>query len=165
MGAEDDVKAGRPLRLWGGRVLPEWLDYNGHMTEHRYLQVFGEASDAFYGLAGVDFANAAEGAYFTLETHLRHVAECKVGTVLRADTQVLAYDEKRLHLLHRLFDADATLLATGEHLSIHVRRGKSAPASEAMLAVIARVFEVQKSLPMPERVGTVLTRPLAYHRA
>ena len=35
-----------PLATWHGRVLPEWIDYNGHMTEHRYLQCFGEATDA-----------------------------------------------------------------------------------------------------------------------
>ncbi len=29
-------------------VRPEWIDYNGHMTESRYLQVFGDAMDALY---------------------------------------------------------------------------------------------------------------------
>ena len=28
------------------RVLPEWVDYNGHMHESRYLQLFGDATDA-----------------------------------------------------------------------------------------------------------------------
>lgn len=52
------------LQLWRGEVLPKWLDYNGHMTEHRYLQVFGETSDALYRRLGVAFDSAFEGSYF-----------------------------------------------------------------------------------------------------
>jgi acyl-CoA thioester hydrolase/carnitine 3-dehydrogenase len=151
-------------RLWKGRVLPEWLDYNGHMTEHRYLQVFGESSDALYGILGVDFSNATEGAFYTLETHIRHIAECRLGTELFSETEILAHDEKRLHLLHRLFAADGTLLATGEHLSIHVRHGKVAPASEVIQRRIAEMFALTAQLPLPAGVGSVLRRPLAFSR-
>jgi len=35
----------KPLPLHTARVLPEWVDYNGHMTEFRYLHVFGDATD------------------------------------------------------------------------------------------------------------------------
>jgi acyl-CoA thioester hydrolase len=161
---ETSLASGQPLRIWEGQVLSDWLDYNGHMTEHRYLQAFGESSDALYGLIGVDFKNAAEGAYFTLETHIRHMAECKVGISLFTETEILAYDEKRLNLLHRLFDRSANLLATGEHLAIHVRRSKVTPASDAMVSRVAAIFDAQKSLPLPERLGSVLTRPLLHSR-
>ena len=43
-----------PLRLHETRVQPEWVDYNGHMTESRYLQVFGDSSDAFFRYIGID---------------------------------------------------------------------------------------------------------------
>ncbi|MGX5831812.1 thioesterase family protein [Mesorhizobium sp. 43Arga] len=153
-----------PLRLWRGAVLPEWLDYNGHMTEHRYLQAFGEASDALYEQIGVDFGSADEGAYYTMETHIRHRAECKVGTELWTETEILAYDEKRLHLWHSLYSAAGMLLATGEHLSIHVRRSKVEPASAAMLERIGRIFHNQRSLPMPAGTGSVLKKPLSFSR-
>src|ERR1700678_3158905 len=35
-------------------VRPEWVDYNGHMSDFRYLQVFGDAMDVLYRRAGVD---------------------------------------------------------------------------------------------------------------
>ena len=116
-----NLHANQSLRLWQGTVLQEWLDYNGHMTEHRYLQVFGESSDALYGNLGVDFERAKDGAYYTLETHIRHRAEAKVNTRLWSETELLGYDEKRLHIFHRLNNASGNLLATGEHLSIHVK--------------------------------------------
>lgn len=152
------------LRLWTGEVLPDWLDYNGHMTEHRYLQVFGESSDAIYGHIGVDFANAGAGAYFTLSTHIWHRAECKVGTSLWSETEILGHDPRFIHLFHRLFDKDGKLLAEGEHLVIHVQNGKSCPAPAKMRETVAEIFEAQRSLPVPEGSGKVLARPLAHNR-
>lgn len=160
----NEVAVGQPLSLWVGRVLEDWLDYNGHMTEHRYLQVFGESSDAFYAMIGVDFALASEGAYFTLETHIRHIAECRLGTELRTATQVLGYDEKRLHLYHELFDGMDRRLATGEHLSIHVRHSKSCRASGSMLERIGAVLEAQKEMPQPRGTGSVLAKALEFAR-
>lgn len=153
-----------PLQLWRGTVPSEWLDYNGHMTEHRYLQIFGEASDALYGRIGVDFAVAAEGAWFTLETHIRHVVECKLGEQLSTETEILGFDTKRLHVYHRLYDTAGTLLATGEHLSIHVRQGKSCPAPPRMQAVIAQIFEDQRTIPRPQSTGSVLRQALVHSR-
>lgn len=158
------LASAEPLRLWRCTVLPEWQDYNGHMTEFRYLQVFGEASDKLYELVGVDFARAAEGAYFTRETHLRHLAECHAGTELQTETEVLAYDDKRLHLFHRLSSRAGDLLATAEHLAIHVRRSSAAPASERVLAAVRTIFEAQLGLPIPQGTGAVLTQPLRRSR-
>ncbi len=35
-------------------VVPEWIDYNGHMTEFRYLQVLADATDAVLRHIGID---------------------------------------------------------------------------------------------------------------
>src|SRR5471032_1847823 len=43
------------------RVRPEWVDYNGHMTDYRYLQVFGEATEALYRRVGIDAAYRSSG--------------------------------------------------------------------------------------------------------
>ena len=41
---ERPIDTSRPLALHRAQVLPEWVDYNGHAHESRYLQVFGDAS-------------------------------------------------------------------------------------------------------------------------
>ena len=153
-----------PLRLWRGVTLPEWLDYNGHMTEHRYLQVFGESSDALYERLGVDFQRADDGAYYTLETHIIHRAEAKVGTRLWTETEILGFDEKRLHLFHRLHDDCGRLLATGEHLAIHVRDSSVSSASEQILARLGVLFDERRSLPAPAGTGSVLNKRLRFSR-
>jgi acyl-CoA thioester hydrolase len=152
------------LRLWRGEVLSDWLDYNGHMTEHRYLQVFGESSDAIYGRIGVDFAHASDGAFFTLATFISHLAECKLDTKLYSETEILGYDQRFIHLFHRLYDETGKPLAEGEHLAIHVRNGKAGPASLAVQSKIAELFAAQIYRPMPEGAGKVLKRPLENSR-
>lgn len=153
-----------PLCLWQGSVTSDWLDYNGHMTEHRYLQVCGEASDALFRLIGVDLARAEAGAFYTLQTHLVHLKECRLGASLYATTEILAHDDKRLHLYHRIHDSSGIMLATGEHLSIHVSHGRSSRASDAVLEKIARLFAAQSSLSLPDGVGSVLQKPLSRNR-
>lgn len=146
--------------VWRGEVLPDWLDYNRHMTEHRYLQVFGESSDALYNHIGVDFERADDGAFFTIESHLRHFRECHVGTRLYSETELIGYDEKRLHLFHWLFEASGLLVATGEHLSIHIRNGTVCAANEMKLARIEELFARFEQRPLPERIGSVMRKPL-----
>ena len=53
--AKAESELSKPLSLHQGMVPPEWLDYNGHMNESRYLQVFGDATDAVLGFIGLNF--------------------------------------------------------------------------------------------------------------
>ncbi|MCE7027108.1 carnitine 3-dehydrogenase [Jiella avicenniae] len=134
----------RPLTV---RVSPSWIDYNGHMTEHRYLQVLGDATDQLLRFIGVDLAYVEAGAsYYTVESHLRHLGEAKLGDRITATSRVLSFDGKRLHLFHRLTrSADGATIATGEHMLLHVERasGKAAPAADTILRRIAALAAAQ----------------------
>src|SRR5712691_11750761 len=58
------------------RVPADWIDYNGHVHESCYLQLFGDATDALLGGLGIDAGYlASSGSYFTAETHLSHLGE------------------------------------------------------------------------------------------
>ena len=85
-------------------VRPEWVDYNGHMSDFLYGHVFGEAMDSLYRQIGIDDAFRKGGRmYYTVESHVKHFGEAKVSEPLYATTQVLAFDDKRLHVFHRLY--------------------------------------------------------------
>ena len=50
------------------------------MTEYRYLNCFGDASDAVMNFIGCDKDYINKGnSYFTVETNIRHLKEIKVG--------------------------------------------------------------------------------------
>ena len=153
----DDDDLSKPLRLHAARVPPEWVDYNGHIHESRYLQVFGDASDAFFRYLGVDASYLARaGSYFTAETHVSFVAQTRAEELVVVSTQLLRFDEKRLHLYHVLTrQADGAVLAEAEHLCLHVdkRSGRVAPAEAEVLSRIRRAADAHAVLPRPLRAG------------
>jgi acyl-CoA thioesterase FadM len=119
------------VRLLETHVRPEWIDYNGHMTDSRYLQVFGDATDALFRYAGIDEAYRRSGrALYTAETHVVHKAEARSQERLYVLSRVLEVDEKRVRLLHGLHRArDEVLVATAEQLYLHVstQQGRVSP--------------------------------------
>ena len=152
-----------PLRTAEARVLPEWIDYNGHAHESRYLQVFGDASDGLLRHLGVDAAYlAAGGSFYTVETHLSHLGAATVDDRLHVTTQVLGFDDKRLHVFHALHrTADDALLATAEQMLVHVdtAHGRASPARPEILARLARLAAAHTALPRPQGVGRAIAMP------
>ncbi len=148
------------LRLVELEVRPEWIDYNGHMTDSRYLQVFGDATDALLRYAGVDDAYRKSGrALFTVETHVTHQAEAKALEPLYVVTRVLEVDDKRLRLFHALHrKRDEAPVATAEQVYLHVSGGKAAPMEPAVREMLARAQAAQASLPVPAEAGRVGSR-------
>ena len=161
--AQTEEYPSQPLILHRGWIRPSWIDYNGHMTESRYLQVFGDATDALLGYLGLDqnYLNSGH-SIFTVETHIRHLDEGKPGSNFFVKTRVLASDEKRIHLWHELFDEESeNLLATGEHMLLHVntQMGKSCVMQAPLLENCRTLTSRQQALPLPEASGRAIGLP------
>jgi carnitine 3-dehydrogenase len=152
-GVDAAVAAGTaaPARMLDTYVRPEWIDYNGHMTDSRYLQVFGDATDALLRWAGVDDAYRKTGrAVYTLESHVTHVAEAKALEPLYVTTQMLELDAKRVRLRHCLYRRrDETLIATARQLYVHVdtRARRAAPFEPQVHARLERLALAHAQLP------------------
>jgi carnitine 3-dehydrogenase len=162
LAGEDDLS--QPLALHWAQVAPEWVDYNGHAHESRYLQVFGDASDALFAYLGIDADYLAAGSYFTVESHLSHLREALLDDRLSVTTQVLDYDARRLHVFHALWrEGDGALLATAEQLFLHVDTvaRRAAPAGPLVLARVQRIAEAHALLPRPDRAGRAIAIPRA----
>ena len=146
-----------PLRLHRTRIPPDWVDYNGHMTESRYVQVMSDATDAFIRYVGVDGDYLARGgAYFTAESHFGFLNQVRAGEMVEVSTLVLGCDEKKLHLYHRLMRVDGDVpLAEAESMLLHVdtESGRATPAAPEVLRRIGLVADAHAHLPKPERAG------------
>ena len=68
----------KPLELATLTVLPEWIDYNGHMNVSYYVLAFDQGVDAFMELIGISPANIEQRqtSTFTLEMHVIFFANC-----------------------------------------------------------------------------------------
>ncbi len=153
---------GRPLpdgrlRLHEAIVSPSWIDYNGHMTESRYLEVLADATDAFLRRIGIDQAYVDSGrSYYTVETHIRHLGEAHAGERLYVASRLLGHDAKRLHLFHELRRAGDDV--AGRHRRAHAaarrpRRRAHRSGGARSLAALRRIADAQRGLAWPTAAG------------
>ncbi|MGO4909545.1 carnitine 3-dehydrogenase [Pseudorhodobacter sp. W20_MBD10_FR17] len=147
--------AAEPMALAHLQVLPSWIDYNGHMTESRYLFASSEVSDAFLRFIGADMDYVATGfSYYTAESHIMHKGEAKLGDRLTGSVQVLSADDKRLHIFVRI-QKDGADVATIEQMLLHVdmKAGRAVGAPAAILDRLMPVAKAHAALPHDASVG------------
>jgi acyl-CoA thioester hydrolase len=115
---------------WREPVLPEWVDYNGHLSEAYYVLVFGHATDAVMDHVGLGpaYREANDASLFTVEAHVRYLDQVPGGVELEVRSTVIGATGKLLRLWHELW-VDERLRATEEVLGVHVdtRTGRSTP--------------------------------------
>jgi len=155
--AGDSIAA--PLDFARSYVRPDWVDYNGHMSEGFYLVAIGDASDAFFRYIGIDEAYRKGGqghSFYTVESHERFLKEVAGGQPLRFTTQILDLDEKRLHFFHAMYHGESgDLLYTAEQMLLHVdmAAGREAPIQPQVKAALDAIWAVHKDMPAPEGSG------------
>lgn len=127
-------------------ILPEWIDYNGHMNLAYYVVVFDQATDALYDRLGIwlPYRQATGNSCFTVETHTIYEQEVKLGDRVRVHTHLLGADAKRLHYFHEMF---------------HVGEGYRAAVQELMALHVD--LSVRRTTPFPPDRQTVIDAALA----
>ena len=148
-----------PLQIHAATVVPEWVDYNDHLSEWAYLLIFGDNADALFRFVGIDEAYRASGkSLYTAETHLRHLHEVKLGQQLTLRLTVLGQDDKRLHLLHEMLTDGTGCVATAEQMLLHVDAvvGRVAPFGPDVADRLRLIAASHSSLPRPEYAGRCL---------
>lgn len=127
------------LEPYSTDVLPEWIDYNGHLSEAYYVLVFGFATDAAMESLGMgpDYRTATSNSLYTVEAHVRYLNETGLGAELEVTTTVAGSGAKKLHLAHTM-RVDGTVIATEEILGLHVNQesGKTLPFGQDVLDAI-----------------------------
>ncbi len=115
-------EAGVPMLTVRRTVPIDWTDYNGHMNEGRYGQVFSDAADGVLAHVGAGPDYVARGlSWFTVETTIRYLAETRAAEGIRVETRVARAEGKTLRLAHEMRRAeDGALLAACDQLLVHV---------------------------------------------
>ena len=153
-----------PLGRHRGIVLPEWVDYNGHLNVAYYLLAFDHATDVFLDWVGLDeeHREAHGGTTFTAEIHIAYKRELREGAPFRVTTQLLSFDSKRLRYLHRMYHADEGFeAASAENLSLYVdlSERRVSQMSTPVLDRLAAVAEAHVEIGVPEEAGRGISRP------
>ncbi|KFG72943.1 thioesterase family protein [Streptomyces mutabilis] len=147
--------------LFHSTVRPEWIDYNGHMSEAFYVLVFGHATDALMIETGLDsgYRESTGCSLYTVESHIRFLRDVPDGSHLAVRTRVLGAAARKARFVHEMYvvsvpesepTPDAAPVATTELLAVHVDR-QAGRAAEFPDAVRRRFTELTE--PAPEWAG------------
>jgi len=134
----------RPTRLpvFEETVRPEWIDYNGHMSEAFYVLVFGYATDAMMDAVGLgpEYRERTGCSLYTVEAHVRYLDEVVEGGQLAVRTRVLGVAGKKLRFVHEMRVGER-LVATSELFALHVGAEGSVPFPEPVHEQLAALVE------------------------
>ena len=141
-----------------GKVLPEWIDVNGHMNVAYYVLACDLGLDPLWDQLGItsEYIESSNCSTFAVECHITYQMELMEDAPLLVTTHFRAYDEKRIHHFQRMYHADKHYLAaTAEWLALHVdlTSRRVTPWPQSILSALQKFTERQGILPKPPEVG------------
>ena len=118
----DPARIAAPYAQYRTEVREEWIDYNGHLHDAGYAIVLSEANEALLAHLGLseDYQARTGRAMYTVESHIRYLAEARRGDVIGAESLLVSADAKRMRLHTLLRRGDGVPVATGEYFYLHV---------------------------------------------
>ena len=142
------------LPLYRTAVLPEWIDYNGHLRDAYYGLIVSLATDALMDRVGLDADYRARTGctLYTVEMHLHFLHEVRHPETVAVTLRIVGLDHKRIHAafeLERL--GHAAPAAVAEVMLLHVRQqGDTAAVVAFPPEVSAALAQLQAaSAPLP----------------
>jgi len=136
-------------------VLPEWIDYNGHLRDAYYGVIVSLATDALMNHVGLDAAYRARTGctLYTLEMHLHYLHEVLRSDTVTVSVRIEGADHKRIHATFELRRGrDPTLAASTEVMLLHVLQTSdkvaAAPFPPQVSTVLAELQAVSAALPV-----------------
>lgn len=146
-----------PFRGYRSDVRQEWIDYNGHLHDASYGVMLSEANEVLLDTLGLSEGyQAATGcAMYTVESHIRYLAETGRGDRIAAASFLVSADPKRLRVHTVLTRRDETAVATGEHLYLHVNNvtGRVTAMPADRRDAVAAMLAAHAALARPEYLG------------
>jgi acyl-CoA thioesterase FadM len=155
------VPGGRPssglFAQYRTEVREEWIDYNGHLNDAGYAVLLSEANEMLLAELGLseDYRARTGRAMYTVECHIRYLAECRLGDHLGAASLLVSADVKRMRVHTVLTRCDGTAVATGEHLYLHVDNatGRVTPMPPDRWEGVQALLAAHADLDRPEYLG------------
>ncbi len=139
-------------------VLPEWIDYNGHMNVAYYVLVFDHCVDALLNQLKIGPAQMEKTgcSTFVLESHINYIQEVVENDPLRVEAYLLDYDKKRIHYYMEMYHAEKKqLVAATEQLAIRVNleQRRTTVIPNHSMAIIEKIVSTQAKLPEQHYTG------------
>ena len=135
------------IPLYQTAILPEWIDYNGHLRDAYYGLIVSHAVDALMDRVGLDAAYRQRTGctLYTLEMHIHFLHEVKQADMVMVTLRIPGADAKRIHAAFELLRAGENgVAASAEAMLLHVRQqGESVRSTPFPPAIAAAITQLQ----------------------
>ena len=150
-----------PLIVGPWQVLPQWIDYNGHMNVAYYTMAFDQAMDALcdehLGL-GESFTQKTRLGPYALQIQTHFLAEMHEGERFTGAFHLLDCDEKRMHtcLSMRAEDGREAAFFEAVFLNVDLNTRRAAPYPDWAQARLAQMKADHSHLERSARLSAPL---------
>lgn len=139
-------------------VQSKWIDYNGHMGDYCYVEVFSKAVDAFMTAIGLDqnFRTLYQVSLYTLQSVVTYLKEVSEAEPLQIAMQLLECDSKKLRVFFTMCHGrTGAELAVMETLLLHVDMitRSASPFLPATLNRLTDLLTQQADIAWPAQAG------------
>ena len=150
------------LRTHTQTVLPEWIDYNGHMNVAFYTKAFDTAFDEvledYFGI-GESFVARSRLGPMSLQSNFFYLEELLEGEAFYVNALLVDCDKKRMHFFGEIIaETDGRRAAAFESLSLCVDldERKSAEYPDWAQARMQAMLAAQADVPRPKEIGQTI---------
>ena len=155
------MTSGIPFETADLNVKSEWIDHNGHMNVAYYLVAFDEAIGDLFRFLGLDrnYRKTNKIATYCGDFHIRYVRELHKHAPLKIQSQLIACDEKRIHLCQSMYHASKDYLAAQSeviYLHIDLNTKRVGPMADVLFTRVKKMCEEHSELPKPDNLGRVI---------
>jgi acyl-CoA thioester hydrolase len=150
----DEEPSPRLLCSHTDRVIPAWIDYNGHVNVAYYVVLMDRAMDGFLDHIGLNqaYLESEKKSAFALDVRIAYRRELFVDAPVRCLSQLFDYNAKRFQVGHYVTHATEGWTAAysewvGAHIDMTTR--KVSPMPQRTADKLAALLAVHKDIPRP----------------
>ena len=143
------------------KVLPEWIDYNGHMNVAYYTLAFDDALDDFLDKIGIgeDYVTEFQNGPYALQANYHYLDELMVNEEFRVRIFLVGITEKCFHAAMEMFNENSGVVsAVCEQITMNVdlTLRKSNKYPDWVREKCDLMIKSQKGKPLPSQIGKSL---------
>lgn len=142
-------------------VLPEWIDYNGHMNVAFYTMVFDEALDNFLDEIGIgeSYVKTNQNGPYALQANYHYMNELLEGENFRVKIFLVDVNDKCFHVAMEIVsEKNLSVAAFCEQITMNVdlSRRKSNCYPDWVRAKFDKILSNQGGVQLPKQIGKPL---------
>lgn len=141
-------------------VMPEWIDFNGHLNMAYYGVLFDIGCNHGFRALGLSEDYRASHGFTTMtaDFRIRYLRELLLGDRVRCSFRIIKVGTKAFHYCQELIHTDGWVAATAETVNLHVdiKARKVAPYTDERRKALESMAETHADWPLPDWVGLPL---------